>query len=115
MKTITDAVAERLAEISPAVNNKVVEHIVNIQLEKRSTAIVEGITKLDKLTNDLKKVRPDVGGSFTDTGEETKPTLYSKEKFEERKKLNEQIAKLTNALDLAIDKADMSKLYELTK
>ena len=42
-----------------------------------------------------------------------KLSLYYIAKFEERKKLNEQIEKLQKALDLAIDKGDMSKLYEL--
>jgi len=112
-KTITDAVANKIAEISPAVNEKVIDHLVTVELEKRSTAILGGLEKLRGLQNDLKKIKPDVGGAFDEDGTEVKPTLYSKEKFEARKKANEQIEKLQKALDLAIDKGDMSKLYEL--
>jgi len=112
-KSITDAVAAKIAEISPKVNEKVVDHLVALELEKRSTAIVGGLDKLRGLQNDLRKIRPDVGGAFAEDGTETKPTLYSKAKFDERKKLIEQIEKLEKALDLAIDKGDMSKLYEL--
>ena len=112
-KTITDAVADKIAEISPAVNERVIDHLVALELEKRSTAIVSGLDKLRGLQNDLRKLRPDVGGAFNEDGTEVKPMLYSKDKFEARKKLTEQIDKLQKALDLAIDKGDMSKLYEL--
>ena len=112
-KTITDAVAEKIAAISPAVNEKVIDALVVRELEKRSDAVLTGLDKIRGLQNDLKKIRPDVGGAFDEDGTEVKPILYSKAKFEERKKLNEQIEKLQKALDLAIDKGDMSKLYEL--
>lgn len=113
IKTITDAVAEKIAEISPAVNEKVIDALVARELEKRSDAVIKGIDKLRTMQNDLKKIKPDVGGAFDENGAEIKPTLYSKAKFEERKKALEQIAKLQNALDLAIDKGDMEKLYGL--
>jgi hypothetical protein len=112
-KTITEAVATKIAEISPAVNDKVIDALVNRELEKRSEAILNGLDKLSALKKDLQKIRPDVGGYFDEDGNETKPTQYSKAKFEERKKLLEQITKIESALDKAIDKGDMSKLYEL--
>lgn len=113
--TITDKVAEQIAAISPRVNERVIEHLVTVELEKRTNAIVAGLETLRGLQNDLRKVKPDVGGSFDEDGNETKPTQYSKAKFEERKKLLEQIGKYEKALDLAIDKGDMSKLNELKK
>lgn len=112
-KTITDVVASKISSISPAVNEKVIEHLVNVELEKRSNAIIGGLDKLRGLQNDLKKIKPDVGGFYDEDGNETKPMQYSKAKFEERKKTLEQIEKLQKALDLAIDKSDMTKLYEL--
>lgn len=111
--TITSVVAERLAQISPQVNERVIEHLVNVELEKRSNAIVSGLENLRGLQNDLKKIKPDQV-SVDENGNEVSAT-YSKSKFEERKKLLEQIAKVEKALDLAIDKGDMSKLYELKK
>ena len=111
--SITNAVAEKIAAISPAVNEKVIDALVARELEKRSDAVLGGLDKLRTMQNDLRKIRPDVGGAFDEAGNEVKPTLYSKAKFDERKKLNEQIEKLQKALDLAIDKGDMSKLYEL--
>lgn len=111
--SITNAVAEKIAAISPAVNEKVIDALVARELEKRSDAVLGGLDKLRTMQNDLRKIRPDVGGAFDEDGNEVKPTLYSKAKFDERKKLNEQIEKLQKALDLAIDKGDMSKLYEL--
>ena len=112
-KTITDAVAEKIAAISPAVNEKVIDALVVRELEKRSDAVLSGLDKLRTMQNDLRKIKPDVGGFFDEDGNETKPNAYSKAKFEERKKFNEQIEKLQKALDLAIDKGDMSKLYEI--
>lgn len=112
-KTITDAVAEKIAAISPEVNEKVIEALVEREKAKRTDAVLAGLDKLRTLQSDLRKIRPDVGGAFDENGTELKPTLYSKAKFEERKKVVEQIDKLQKALDLAIDKGDMTKLYEL--
>lgn len=111
--SITNAVADKIAAISPAVNEKVIDALVVRELEKRTDAVLSGLDKLRGLQNDLKKIRPDVGGFYDEDGNETKPNAYSKAKFDERKKLLEQIEKITKALDLAIDKGDMSKLYEI--
>ena len=89
--TITDAVAARIAAISPEVNNRVVDHLVNIELEKRTNAIVDVMSKLRDLQNDLMKIKPDLGGCFQEDGTEVKPENYSKDKFETRKKLIDQI------------------------
>ena len=115
MSTITETVAERIAAISPQVNDKVVDHLVNLELDKRTNAIVEAMTKLRDLQNELKKFKPDLGGFFQEDGTEVKPTNYSKDKFDARKKVLDQIDKYEKALDLAIDKGDMSKLYDLKK
>lgn len=112
-KTITEVVAQKLAEISPVVNEKVIDALVDREVEKRTKLIVDSLDKLRSLQGELRKIKPDVGQSFSEDGTETKPTQYSKAKFEERKKLLEQIAKLQTALDVAIDKGDMSKLNEL--
>ena len=76
-KTITDAVAEKIAAISPAVNEKVIDALVVRELEKRSDAVLTGLDKIRGLQNDLKKIRPDVGGAFDEDGTEVKPILYS--------------------------------------
>lgn len=113
MKTITEAVAERISSISAAVNEKVIETLVNQHLNKCAEAILNGMEKLRTLEGELRKIKPDVGGYFDDQGNEVKAAHYSKEKHEERKKKNEQIEKLRAALDLAIEKGDMSKLNDI--
>ena len=112
-KSITEAVAKQLSEISPVVNEKVINALVEREVEKRSKLIIDGLEKLRSLQNELKKIKPDVGQSFDENGVETKPTQYSKAKYEERKKLLEQISKLQAALDLAVEQGDISKLNEL--
>lgn len=111
--TVTKEVASRISQISPAVNEKVIQHLVDKEIDKRVDKIVSNLDTLTQLEKDLKKIRPDVGGSFDENGNETKPTQYSKAVYEQRKSLVEKIDKLKKALDLAIDKGDMSKLNEL--
>jgi hypothetical protein len=113
VKTITDKVAEQITTISPAVNESVVNFLVNKEVDKRSSAIIQGIDKYNGLKNDLRKVKPDQV-LFAEDGKEVS-SGYSKAKLEERKKLIEQIEKLEKALDQAIGGGDMSKLYDLVK
>lgn len=112
-KTITEAVADRIGGISPEVNERVITALVDRELTKRTEAILNGYDKLRTLENELKKIKPDLGGYFEEDGTEIKPMRYSKERFEERKKKTDQIEKLRAALDLAIDKGDMNKLYDI--
>lgn len=112
-KTIIEAVAQKLSEISPVVNERVIDALVEREVEKRSKMIMDGLEKLRSLQTDLKKIKPDVGQCFDEDGNETKPTQYSKAKYEERKKVLEQINKIQTALELAVEKGDVTKLNEL--
>lgn len=112
-KTITSAVAEKLSNISPTVNEKVIDFMVNKEIEKRSDAIVKGIEKLNGLQNDMKKHKPDQI-FFDEEGNQTRAE-WTKPKLEEKNKLTAQIDKMQKALDSAIGTGDMSKLYDLLK
>ena len=112
-QTITTAVAEKLANLSPVVNAKVVDYMVEKEIEKRSNAIVTAMDKLNALKNDLKKVKPDQV-FYDDAGAQTRAE-WSKSKLEEKNKLTQQVDKFEKALTAAIDQGDMAKVYELNK
>lgn len=108
-ENIRTEVASRLAEIGQEkVRNAVVEKLVQDEISSRSDAVLKGLNDLSKLKNDLRKIKPDQK-SFDATGKIVNET-YSKEKYEELNKTNQQIAKLETALQLALENDDYSKL-----
>lgn len=106
------AVAVAVSSVGPNTRKRVVEHFANIEAEKQSEALINGLSKLTNLENGLKKIdRPDVETFNSDGSPES--SSYSKGRIEERKKLTAQIDKITKAIGKADDKADFNDLYNL--
>lgn len=113
--SIRDAVRTNLTNTLPARTRElVVEHFAKMEAEKQGTALIKGLDKLSALERDLNKInRPDVK-TYNEDGSEASST-WSKDRLDERKKLSEQIEKLSKAIDKADDKGDFADLYNLTK
>lgn len=113
MNSVQIKVAESIANITPKVEDQVVEVLVERELEKRATAIVKAMDTLSKFEGELKKIRPDQT-SFSETGEKISET-YSKAKLEEKNKLQQKIDKNTKAINKALETGDYQDVYNLNK
>lgn len=113
MNSVQIKIAESIANISPKVEDQVVEVLVERELEKRSNAIVKAMDTLSKFEVDLKKIRPDQT-SFSETGEKVSET-YSKVKLEEKNKLLQKLDKNTKAINKALETGDYQDVYNLNK
>lgn len=110
---IREKVGEQIAALSPAVEAKVVEHFVEKEAARRADAIIKGIDKLDELTRERRKTGKGDLVSYNSDGSVATQT-YSKERLDANKKADEQIAKLTKAINKALE-GDVSDLFSLTK
>lgn len=109
MPTIHEQVAAKLAGISPAVTEKIVDNLVEKEVASRVSRIEQGLAKLSELEKEQRKLsKPDIQ-VYTDP---SKPATsqFSKERVESIQKVEQKIEKLTKALDKAIDAADFSDL-----
>jgi uncharacterized protein (DUF736 family) len=113
MNSVQVKVAEKIADISPRVEDQVVEVLVGRELEKRSEALVKILDILDQLEKDMKKVKPDQR-TYSETGEELTAT-WSKSKLDERNKLNVKLDKIGKAIDKALDTGDYDDVNKLIK
>lgn len=109
--TIREAIGQRLAEIAPNVEDKILDTFVDREVDKRAKAVVNVIDQLVKLEQDLRKIKPDQ--QFFDADGKETGASYSKTKVEEKKKLEDRIAKFTNAVNKAVDKGDYGDVYNL--
>jgi len=109
--SVHQKIATRIAELVPSVEETVVNMLVERELTKRSEAIVQCMDTLAKLEGDLRKIKPDLV-SF-DTDGKIVSENFSKNKFEEKKKLIERMGKYTSAITKAIEKADFGDVYNL--
>lgn len=114
MPSIREAVATALSDLGDNTRARVVEHFANLEAQKRADALVAGLNKLTELEREQKKLsKPDVV-TYNEDGTEASGN-YSKERIDARRKLTEQIEKLTKAMDKADDQSDFGDLYNLTK
>lgn len=107
-----EKIAEQLSKSGGEVTNRVIEAMVERELNKRTTAVSAVFDLLNRETANLRKIRPDVityGEDGTKTSEG-----YSKAKIDERKKSNEMIEKLTKALTNALEKGEFDGVYGLS-
>lgn len=112
VNSVSMLVAEQVKSLYPRVEDEIVKIMVARELKKRVDALVIVMDKLATLEKDFLKVRPDQV-SLDEAGKEISAT-YSKNKFEERKKANEQINKVRGAIEKALSKADYSDVYKLS-
>ena len=109
--TMRETIAARIAELNPQLEDKVVDHFVGKELEKRAEAIVLGTDNLTKLERELPKVSKADMVSFNSDGTVANET-YSKARLDEVDKLKKRIAKLMAAIDKAYV-GDCGDLYGL--
>lgn len=110
MNAIQTKVIEQIGNISPKVENAVVEILVDRELVKRSRALVIVIDMLSEAEGQLRKMKPDQ--VFYDADGKETASAFSKAKNDESKKLKEKIAKFEKAIDKAIS-GDFSDVYNI--
>ena len=109
--TIHLSIANKIKDLGPKVHEKVVDAVVNRELDKRSTAIVKAIDDLDKLSKQFKKLGPDII-SYDEKGAKISEN-FSKARIDERNKASGKIDKWTKALNKALESSDFGDLYNL--
>lgn len=113
MNSVQVKVAETIANISPKVEDKVVDVLVDREVKRRSDALVSALDKLDKMEKELLKIKADQI-SFDEDGKVVSQT-YSKAKKEEKDKLSQKITKAVNAINKALEKGDYGDVYNIDK
>jgi hypothetical protein len=107
--TIREAVASKLAESGPQVNQTVIDLLAGKEIERRTTAILSGLSEKDRIEKDIRKIKPD-NVAFNEKGEQVRAE-YTKAKYEELKKANEKLDKVTKATEAALN-GDYTKLFD---
>ena len=114
-KTIREAVADTLGNLSERTRNQVIEHFAAMrEAAKQANALIGGLDKLASLENERRRIKPSFAG-YDIEGKGIGEATYSKEQVDQNKKLGEQIEKLTKAINKADEKADFGDLYNLVK
>lgn len=113
MSNINTEVANRLAAISPVVTEKVIDHLVSKEVNRRADAVITALGSIDKFTAELKKHKPDVV-SYDDAGAVVSAS-WTKAKLEEKNKVENSIKKLNAAVEKALNENDYADLFNLTK
>lgn len=110
-KTILGEFMDRIKsdEFTDDVKEKLGGILADRESEKRVNALVIAFDNIQKLEADFKKMNPD-NVTFDTEGNEIK--VFSKNRFEERKKLEERIQKYDRAFGHAVG-GDFKDLYEL--
>lgn len=114
MPSVKEVVTERLGSVGPVVRDKVIDILVDAEVEKRTTAVVNVVRKLDEAVVALRKINKPDNETFNEDGS-VATTSFSKARLDDIKKTKEIVSKLEAALELAFDKSDFTKVFELGK
>ena len=110
---IQEEISSRLVEMVPEIAEDVIEYFVKQQINKISDAVIKGMDKLKEFDKEFNKInRPDVV-TFDETGKAISEG-YSKERLDNKRKLNEQRERYVKAIDKALQ-GDAQNLFELMK
>ncbi len=113
IKTIQDKVDLQISEtMGVQVEDWVVNHMVDRELQKRGPVIAKALDGHSKLLDELKKLdRPD--HIIKDKDQKVIFEGYTAKRSDEVKKLKEKIQKLENATDRAFKDGDLKELNQL--
>lgn len=115
-KSINEVVSEKIKSAGPQpVVDAVVALLVQKENDRRVKALAEALEAAAKAQQELFKVKPD-NVTFNEDGSPASST-YSKAKLDEKKKLQEKLAKIEKAIENATntEKPDFSGLYNIAK
>lgn len=116
-KSVQVTVADQIKDSGPQVEAIIVSKLVGLEIEKRSGLVISGLSKLNDLQREFNKFnKPDVE-VFTSPGVKGEGT-YSKARSEEIINGQAKVKKLSDAIDLALEKNDgdsYGKLSEILK
>jgi hypothetical protein len=110
---INKAIKERLLDENPKVRETYINQEVSNKITSRVALVQKAISKISELSKELLKVKPD--NVFLDVEGKVISESYTKETLEKKKKAEEQITKLENAISKAFEKADYGDLENLAK
>lgn len=110
--TIREAVAASLQGLSERTREQVIEHFASKEAQKQASALVTGLDKLATLERDLNKIRPQ-NTMFDGAGQPIGEPTFTKAQIDDRKKLADQIEKLTRAINKADEHNDFGDLYNV--
>ena len=114
IKSINTAVAEQITKLgSTKVIDTVVESLVKVEISRRSDALEKAIKLHEDTLRQIRKVKPDQVTYKLDRTKDSE--TYSKQAFENNKKLNEKLAKIEKTIVGATENEKWGDLYNLVK
>lgn len=110
-QSIGQKVAANIADAGPAILGKVIDKLASAEIEKRADALLNAVNAAIATKRELYKVKPDIVAYSGDGKVATEN--WSKAKLDEKKKLEEKLAKIEAAVDKAVNKNDFSGVLGL--
>lgn len=97
MVDILAQVNNSLLTSGPAIKERVVKELTEVELDKRAELILKAIQKHDQMNKDVHKMRPDVKTIDPTSGEEK--SVWSKDAHDKFKKAQEELDKLGKQIE----------------
>jgi DNA repair exonuclease SbcCD ATPase subunit len=112
-QTLKEAVAQRITNLGPAIEESVVTVLTDQVKKKRSDAILTMLNLIEDAQKDLKKIKPDQQSFGADN--KLVSETFSKKAIDDKKKAEDKLTKMEAALELALDpvKPNYEKLFNI--
>lgn len=111
--SLLSEVSEKISASGPVVWGRVVDLLTEKEVSNRVNLLEQALQKRNEMLKDLRKLEKADIQTFDANGKVLTES-FSKSAAENLKKAREQLGKMENALTLALEKNDFSKLKEVT-
>lgn len=118
VKTIKDAVAEKIAASGPSVLENVAQALASTEIARREGIVITAYAELNKKQNELNKMKPDAPTLTIVDGQKVKTETWTEAGYKKFEEAKAKVEKLSNALDKALEVGDadsFNKLLEASK
>ena len=112
IQDIRSAIKYGLVKANEHVRAAIVKSETEKELTRRVEATAKVITKIEELEVERRKIKPTFQGKKLD-GSNVGEEFYTDEQVKAVKENQEKLARLTKALEAALDKNDFTKVLEL--
>lgn len=118
VRSLRESIDTKISQLSPAVRERVTEHFVDAELDRRAKIILAGVNALREAESDLNKINRGDVPAYDQDGKLVSQT-FTKGRLGEIKKAKDRIIKLEFSINKAISDAavdeDFVKLEKAIK
>lgn len=112
--SVKELLDKKLESVGGVVKDSILSKLFDREVKKRTDACLVVLEKIESTEEKLKKLKVEDLVAYNEFGEPTQKA-YSKARFDDIKRTTGELDKLNNALEMALENNDFSKVFKFAE